>query len=544
MDVLPAPRRFSMRDHWLLLPILVFAALLRLWQINESLWLDELHSAWVVSAGASEIAERAQIGNQSPMYFYLLWATTSLYGMSEWALRLPSFVAGVGLVAIAYGMAFQFTRSRIAAGACSLLAALDHNFLFYATEARPYACVQLLAASQLAIFWRLQAASTTRRRIAFVASSVVLFYLHYTAILLVAGEVIYLLTRSCCRHQRADVFEYTFRRFAIDLLCIAAMTVPTVAHLSDIGARRIAWASFVNNTSLLLPVHWFSLVSYAIVPLGIYLVGVVVLRVRRKSRERGFAWQQAYLLACWLGVPLATVWLLTVTKVAPLYLGRYVVGAALATVLFAGLCVVAWESRRSRALAACLVIGYAVYASGMIEEFRHNRRLFGDRVENWRDAVDYVNDNRLGDSPVFVRSGLLEADRLTTDDSELLRDYCVSPVNSIYRIDGLPNEILPLTTRAPGKLTNEDVKRIEASGTAWFIVNGTTATRDRCAEAVAASLDTEIQVATYSKTQSGLIIDERQFGNVGVFTVILYTVDDQVEPLDNQPTSPNSIAPP
>jgi hypothetical protein len=40
------------------------------------------------------------------------------------------------------------------------------------------------------------------------------------------------------------------------------------------------------------------------------------------------------------------------------------------------------------------------------------------------------------------------------------------------------------------------------------------------------------------------LLDERQFGHVGVFRVLLWRIDDQVTPLDDQPTSPNSIAPP
>ncbi|HUG70024.1 MAG TPA: glycosyltransferase family 39 protein [Pirellulaceae bacterium] len=540
----PLVCQYSPRDHWLLPPILVLATLLRLWQINESLWLDELHSAWVVSAGLGQVAERAHIGNQSPLYFYLLWATTSLFGMSEWALRLPSLVAGIGLVALACGLAYRFTRSPIAAGACAMLAALDHNFLFYATEARPYACVQLIAAVQLYTFWNLQAAAPVHRRVAFVASSVLLFYLHYTAILLVAGEVIYLLTRSWCARQRIDGLPYTCRKLAIDLLCIVALTLPMAAHVFDIGTRRNAWASFVNNTSLLLPANWFSLVSYVVAPLGICLVGAVVCRVRGKSYKRDFEWQPACLLACWLGVPLAIVWLATITKVAPLYLGRYVIGAALAPVLFTGLCVGVWVSRRSQTLVTGLVIAYAVYAGGMIQQFRDDGRLFGDRVENWREAISYVNENRAEDSPVFVRSGLLEADRIATDDSKQLRDYCVLPVTSIYRIDGPASEILPLKTRNAGELTKEDVKRIEDSRKAWFIINGTTATRERCTQRIVESLAKEIKKPTYSEYQQGWLSDERQFGHVGVFAVEIFLIDDQVTPLDDQPTSPNSSAPP
>ena len=597
----PPIRPFSLRDDWLLLPILVLATLLRLWQIDESLWLDELHSAWVVASGPTEIVERAQIGNQSPFYFYLPWATTALFGMSEWALRLPSLVAGVGLVVLAYGLACQFTRSRVAAVACSILAALDHNFLFYATEARPYACVQLIAAVQLYIFWRLQDASPVRRRVAFVAANVVLFYLHYTAILLVAGEVVYMLTRSWCGRQRMDALKYTRRKLAIDLLCVAAMALPTAAHILDIGARRNAWAMFVNNTSLLLPANWFSLDSYIAVPLVICLIiGVFKVAITLR-RDEPSTWDSTFkatfnccsntfssgssrrsvtatfLLVCWFVTPLSIVWLLTVTDVARLYLARYVIGAALAPVLFAGLCIGFCGSKRTQAIVAGTIMAYAVYSSGMFEQVRYDGRLFGDRDENWRDAVRYVNDGS-HEGPVFVRSGLLEANRLTTDKSELLRDYCRSPVTSIYDIDRPASEILPLTTGDAGKLTKEDVKRIEAANSAWFIINGTTATHERCTERILESLANEggknnvafrsakvrafaerkttisrshsslvpkeIQRATHSETQRGLVLDERQFGHVKAFAVLLVTIDDQVTPLDDQPTSPNSIAPP
>lgn len=552
------------RDHWALLPIVAFATLLRLWQINESLWLDELHSAWVVSGGLLEIVERAQIGNQSPLYFFLPWFTTSLFGMSEWALRLPSLIAGLGLVILAYKLAFEFTRSRIAAIACATLAAMDHNFLFYSTEVRPYACVQLVAAIQLLIFWRLQAAASFRSRAIFVVSTVLLFYLHYTAILLVAGEVVYVLARRWCQNECA----YTWRAIAVDLLCAAAMTVPAVVHVFDVGARREAWASFITDTTLIRPAYWFSLDSYIAFPTIVCLiVGAfkVVITLRRDEPIRSGSTFKAMfdycsnvrcsgssrrsvtatiLLVCWFVTPLAIVWLLTVTDIARLYLGRYVIGAALAPLLLTGIFVAVCGSRKLQALAASVIIAYAVYFSGMIEQVRFDGRLFADRAENWRDAVDYVNAYRIPGSPVFVRSGLIEADRLSTDNSELLRSYCNSPVTSIYHVNAADDEIRPLTTYHAGKLSKADVEQIEATGSAWFIINGSTATRERCAERILESLAKEIKVATYSKYRQGCVSDERQFGHVGTFRVALYTVDDNVTHLDDQPTSPNSIAPP
>lgn len=570
MEELSDARPFSWRDHWLLVPVLVLATLLRLWQINESLWLDELHTAWVVADGVGPIVERAQIGNQSPLYFYLPWATTSLFGMSEWALRLPSLVAGVGLVLLAYAIVLEFTRSRFAAIACAILASTDHNFLFYATEARPYACVQLLAAVQLLLllFWRLQSSDSMRCRLGFVGASVVLFYLHYTAMLLLGGQIVFSLWVACYSSQRRRRWGYPFRKLAVDLLCIGVAIIPTLTHVFDIGSRKGTWSSFVNNTSLMLPVHWFSLVSYVAVPVVIgVIVGVIRVAITLRRDEPltlDAVWRAnsncepevaplgssrrtaTVLLVLWLGVPLATVWLLTLTKMVPLYLGRYVIGAALAPVLFAGLCIGVWKHQRSQWFMASVVVTYALYSSGMIEQFRYDGRLFSDRAENWRDAVRYVNDNEDSGvaSPVFVRSGLLEADQLATDSSELLRVYCVLPIASIYQIDRPAQETRPLTTHDAGRLSADDVKLIESSGGAWFIVNGDTATRERCARRTLESMEKEIQVATGVKTQLGFVVDERQFGRVGVFGVLLYTLDDQVIPLDDQPTSPNSIAPP
>ena len=82
----------------LLAAVVGLAFWLRIVQVGESLWLDELHTAWVVADGTQQLVPRAAIGNQSPVYFALVWPFTKLAGMSEFWLRLPSVLAGVALV--------------------------------------------------------------------------------------------------------------------------------------------------------------------------------------------------------------------------------------------------------------------------------------------------------------------------------------------------------------------------------------------------------------------------------------------------------------
>ena len=48
--------------------VLAIATALRMPSCYESFWLDELHSAWTVWDGLSEVASRADRGHQSPFY--------------------------------------------------------------------------------------------------------------------------------------------------------------------------------------------------------------------------------------------------------------------------------------------------------------------------------------------------------------------------------------------------------------------------------------------------------------------------------------------
>ena len=88
----------------LTVPVLVALATLlgtavRLYQVGESLWVDELHTAWVISDRLVDLPHRAAMGNTSPLYFYLPWAATRLFGVGEFAVRLPSLAAGIALAA-------------------------------------------------------------------------------------------------------------------------------------------------------------------------------------------------------------------------------------------------------------------------------------------------------------------------------------------------------------------------------------------------------------------------------------------------------------
>src|SRR3954453_12838310 len=67
--------------------------------IRMPLWLDETVSYFQIAGGFDQIWPRQ--GLSFPAYFYILWATKSLFGSSPYVLPAPSILA---MVAAAYLM--------------------------------------------------------------------------------------------------------------------------------------------------------------------------------------------------------------------------------------------------------------------------------------------------------------------------------------------------------------------------------------------------------------------------------------------------------
>lgn len=512
--------RMSWLDHWPLVVIVLMAAVARAWQITESLWLDELHTAWVVLGAGDEFAQRAQIGNQSVLYFFLPWWTTRALGLEEWTLRLPSLLAGVALVAAAYGVTYRCTNSRLAASLVGLLAASDRNCLFFATEARSYALVQLLAVAQWFVFWQSYRSRRWVWSLANVLLSGLLFYLHYTAILLLAGQILYVAVDHGACWWRADDSSaegrwrrQRARRFVVELAAIALLIAPAAWHVADIGSRSHAWTRFVREPSWTLPVHSFSLASYVAIPTALWFLAAMLKR-RHETGCSADDRQTAVMLACWFCAPWIIAWLTAATGFAPLFLGRYLIGTALAALLWAGLCVARIEPTAARIVAAGVVAAAALWSSGIVRQWREDGRLIGDRRQGWREAVALVNTQGVGDWPVFVRSGFIEADRLRGGDELLLRGLCLAPLTTLYALHQTPDRLFPLPTTGSGDLPLHHVSDIVRAGGAWFVINAPERSQRSIQKAVHDSLrSSDPSGRTWS------VRDEAAFGDVWVWRI-------------------------
>jgi mannosyltransferase len=121
-----------------LVTLLIFAACLRFYHLGkESLWFDEAISFRRSGYAFSELIADSIHAFHNPSYFILLRAFR-VVGDSEFALRLPSALFGVGKVWLTYVFARQILGHKGGLIAAAFIA-MSRYQIHYDHEARTYA---------------------------------------------------------------------------------------------------------------------------------------------------------------------------------------------------------------------------------------------------------------------------------------------------------------------------------------------------------------------------------------------------------------------
>lgn len=527
MSLPPTGETIAPRWSLPLLALLVAAGIwLRVRQADESLWVDELHSAWSAGGGLAEVAPRAAAGNQSPLFYWLQWLVVQALGASEFTLRLPSLVAGSLLPAALYVLAWRWTRSSLVALVAAALVVFDPRSIFYATEARPYALVELLAVVHVAVFAELLARPSIRLRAAFVLGAALLFHLHYTAALLVPAEIACWLLVA---RLDGKLNRYRLGPLALDLFFLATLAAPAAWNVLAIAERRGNWQAFVAQQpafEVLRLLPWTGAILFVLVDPDAFLRTATRSGQEGKhlaprdaliSRSEMFTMAELPLLLvlCWLLIPLGIAWTLTEADAARLFFPRYLVLSAPAAILLGALCTRLPPLPQARIALGIALVAYAVWSSGIIPQVRAGNRPIAQRREDWRSAVAWLNkqlDER--PYPLLVRSGLIEADALRGPHDPLLEEYCLLPVASLYRVQADRGELLPLPYRDAGRLEPDVREAARRSGGAWIVIRGS----QRLAENIERRIVRSLSPA--GEGQAWQITRQRSFGNVQVALIV------------------------
>jgi 4-amino-4-deoxy-L-arabinose transferase-like glycosyltransferase len=175
-----------------LLAIMFLGAVLRFYGLGfQSLWSDELAS-WDISTREtiSQVVGGVRSDDHPPLYFLILRFSQWIFGDSEWALRLPSALAGWLCIPAIYLLGKRLYSEREGLIAALFLAVFWAP-IYYSQEARVYSTLILLSIFTTYFWWgimldlRYRRELPTREAALYVVCAILCAYVHYFGLILV-----------------------------------------------------------------------------------------------------------------------------------------------------------------------------------------------------------------------------------------------------------------------------------------------------------------------------------------------------------------------
>lgn len=341
---------------------------------GPSLWLDETFSARAVRE-----LRISPLDQYHWLYYWIETPWASLAGTSEWALRFPSVVGAMLACGLLVVLADQLFDRGVAL-ASGLFLAANPFVVMWSQQARGYT---LLLAVVLAATLLLLRALDRGSRVAWVA-----YGLAYTAIVAwhpVSGVLLAPAHAVLVVQRRERALPHGF----LAALVVVGIALPWAAQVAirstgeGVAMNWLKAPSATEAAQALLDVS-------GVAGFGLFfaLLGLGVLR--RTGRSEVGLW-----LATWAFSPFVVA--LVVSVVRPIYLDRYLIVAAPAYALLAGVAVIGVD-RRWRAVP----VGVAVIATSIGLVRWYGTADSGNwRGEDWRSAVRTVLARR-GESEAVV----------------------------------------------------------------------------------------------------------------------------------------------
>lgn len=431
------------REQLLAGAVVFVGAVLRLGDLSaESLTSDEMYSIHFVRnyAPVEFLAQYPTIDPHPPLYYLVLDAWTTVFGVSELAARFPAAAFGVATVATTYLLGRRTFDSRVGLVAATLVA-LSTLHLYHSQEVRMYSLLTLVTVLSTYFFVGAVESADRNATVLYVVSTVVLLYTHVFGAFVVLSQVLFVAIDRRAAIANRDVaglrrWGLAYAAIGLFYLPLVALVLQQVLLVQDSGVfiswierpsvtavprAFLTYVGYQSETVLLLaratpfllllavPVLWLGYArlapSRSIPVVGDGAVSSGTRDSEREREERG-ASQQSWILLFTLLVGSVHVvpWLLSYL-VTPIYVARYTISASIGAYLLAAVGLwmlvdgVEWPSIRDQhvaaALVAVLVVALVVPVGAYYAE---------DQRDQWRDSVDYVDERADGDDVVLVVS--------------------------------------------------------------------------------------------------------------------------------------------
>lgn len=368
--------------------ILIIAAIVRSIGLNQSLWLDE--AAQVIESARPLGAQLDIVADFQPPLFHLLLHFWMYLGRSEVWLRLLPVVIGVATVFATYKLVRELTTEKVALLTAWLLS-ISPFHIWYSQEVRPYALAALLGI--ISTYYLIR-----KQYMRYTVSAILLVYSMYLTPFLLVAHGIY-------------VIIWERRRLQTWLIAMVVVVVGFLPWLPQF-LRQLAigtgfthtlpgWDEAVSTPIYkILPLIFIKFILgritidnkllYAILSLGLF-AGFGYLCFSAAKHIRGLFFK----LVVFGIVPLGLGLLITlfIPILAPqrlIYLLPF----------FYAVIALGMKALSQRALQVMILVILLIISSASLFLYWGNPRF---QREKWREAVQYVEDNRTNNAlAIFV----------------------------------------------------------------------------------------------------------------------------------------------
>jgi uncharacterized membrane protein len=158
-------------------------------------WFDEAYSYKMSSLGLVGIMKTviAESDNNPPLYYWILYLWTYLFGYSEFSLRFISLLTGSLSIPLIFLLGKRIFNPTVGLIAALILATSSYQ-IYYSQEARAYIVMVFLALLSYYFFIGLLERFSFRNCVGYVVSGLALLYTHFYGAFVIAAQNFYYLT--------------------------------------------------------------------------------------------------------------------------------------------------------------------------------------------------------------------------------------------------------------------------------------------------------------------------------------------------------------
>ena len=298
--------------------IIIFVALiLRLVNLNQSLWLDEAVQAITARQNFSYIFQDIAGDFHPPLYHFLMHFWVRFFGNSEIAMRLPSVLFGVATVLVLYKY-LSYVRLKTVAILTALFLATSPFHIYYSQEARMYSMACFFAALSMYFFMKIKELTKLRINglfILFFISTILMIYSDYYGFLVLLAQMIYLAIKRNYKFLLICLFAFLLVYLPWVPMLIIQLKTGMLASQTLPG-----WARLVNVTfwkAVPLTLIKFTIGRITIFNRGIYFfISLAIIVMNGFLIVKGFLKRKTFQISnfkfqivLWFVVPLLISWL-------------------------------------------------------------------------------------------------------------------------------------------------------------------------------------------------------------------------------------------